>query len=102
MKDYMLSEAEQVRVQEWLEKRAGRFPCFCGGTSGWQLLPRVTIAPIWNPHTGRINYMDGYPAVALMCNSCGHLVYFSARRMGLGPDSAVAGAARPEEPVESQ
>jgi hypothetical protein len=47
-------------------------------------------------HTGRIHYMDGAAAVALVCNNCGHIVWFNPLMMGLRPE-----APQPPETTEA-
>lgn len=86
MTDYDLTEEEQAKVRQWLKERTPHLRCFCCGAGGWTVNPRVAMSSLWNPRSGRINYMEGYPVVVLQCDQCGHVLLFSAIAMGLKPE----------------
>ena len=93
-----LTEEDLEKVKKWLEERAGQgFRCFVCGLGHWSILPNVAITSMFDTYTGRIFYMDGIPQVAVLCNDCGHIVWFSARVMGLLPEPVAQGTGLTEE-----
>lgn len=77
---------DQTKIKDWIQSRTPNLRCFCCGNQRWQILPRAAMTSMFDTHTGRIYYMDGYPTVALLCEQCGHIVSFSAPVMGLKPE----------------
>lgn len=91
-----LNAEDQQRIREWLESRLfPGFRCFLCGDSRWAMQPKAAMTVMYDTHTGRINYMDGYPMIGLICGRCAHIEWFSAPMMGLQPippEAAAQGA----------
>ncbi len=65
-----------------LREVAGHYECpMCGGRSGG-VEARVYTAPEFKPIDG-ISADDGMPLVALSCDRCGHVSFFSAEKLGV-------------------
>ena len=83
-----LTESDQETIKQWIESRVGAsVRCFICGRNQWSLSSGSLVVG-YDVHTGRIHYMDGIPMVGLICNNCGHVVWFSALMMGLQPEPA--------------
>ncbi len=80
---------DQEKIRQWLAARIGEnMRCFLCGSNQWSLLPAAAMTSMFDTHTGRIHYMDGYPLVGLVCTGCAHVVWFSAPVIGLQPEPA--------------
>lgn len=89
----ILTEADQTKVQKWLEKKCGQLRCFCCGHAQWQLMNISGITLGFDTHTTRFHYHDGVPTVSIACSNCAHLVSFAAVLLGLTPDPPASGDA---------
>lgn len=80
-----LNQDDKKMIQQWVETHAPQLRCFCCGGQQWEMGLQAGMTVMYDTHTGRIHYMDGYPMVALVCKNCAHIVWFSAPLIGLSP-----------------
>jgi hypothetical protein len=76
-----LSDAHLALASGWLRSRVPRFACpACGGPKqpGDALVMMNAVEP-----DGSISLGDGPLYVPVVCESCGHVDLFDARRMGI-------------------
>lgn len=77
-----LSEGEKKKVQTWLASRS-RAACPVCAQRSFDIGPLLSTTVSMEPTTGRINYMAGYPLVAIFCNHCAHAMFFNAMAIGV-------------------
>lgn len=81
-----LSKDDQERVVDWLKEKCGVMRCKCCGNANWTAIEIPTIALGFNVRTTRFHYSDGIPMVHVACSTCGNVLSFSAKVIGLEPD----------------
>jgi hypothetical protein len=82
----LLSQEDQNRFREWIEKKCGALRCTCCGRGQWEIAPFASILLAVDTHTTRFFYHQGIPLVSLTCKDCGHMVFFSANIVGFLAD----------------
>lgn len=91
-----LDEADKQRVISWISEKCGQMRCTCCGMGQWTLVDISTLSIGHNLHTTRFHYHEGVTQVTLICNNCGHMVFFSPALIGFRPDLP------PQVPAEKQ
>lgn len=81
----IFTEEDKRKIDNWLKERCPQLRCFCCGSQNWEIQDRAAMTVIFDIHSGRINYMDGYPLVGLICEHCAYVSLFSASMIGLKP-----------------
>jgi hypothetical protein len=88
-----LSEDDKQRIVSWLSEKCGQMRCHCCGTGKWTLADISLISLGYNIHNTRFHYHEGIPQIPIVCNNCGHIVFFSPVIIGFKPDA-------PEPPTQ--
>lgn len=83
-----LSEKDQLHVQKWLENKCGSLRCTCCGHGHWSIVDLVTMPIGFDTHTTQFLYSQGIPQVSIVCQYCGHMLFFSTEVMGLSINTA--------------
>lgn len=81
-----LNESDKQKVLNWISTKCGQMRCVCCGTGRWTLLDIATLPIGFDLHTTRFFYHQGLPQIAIACENCGHLVFFSSAIIGFKPD----------------
>ncbi len=89
----ILTEADKKQVVEWLNKKCPQMRCVCCGVGKWAVLEVSTLPIGIDLHTTRFHYHAGLPQVGILCQECGHILYFSANALGFKPDPPPAAGA---------
>jgi len=84
-----IGEAHQKQIIDWIQSKCGAMRCICCGTHQWAILETASLPIGYDLKTTRFFYHQGIPQVALACQNCAHVVYFSANMMGLKADDPV-------------
>ena len=82
-KDGKLTEEEQSRAQEWVREKSSGIPaCTMCGQRQWALGDHSVHSPIY---FGGGMFLGGptYPQFMLICQTCGHTVYYNAILSGV-------------------
>lgn len=97
-----LTQADTERIHRWLEAHVSSgLRCFACGHAQWAVQNQAGMTVMYDIHTTRIHYMQGFPMIALICAQCGHMIWFSALAMGLTPDAPQALATTaPDAPAQ--
>jgi len=78
-----LSQAQKQQVINWLQtKKPTGFQCSVCGVAMWSVGDHIVTAMV-NEGGGLSVGGPSYPNAFLICNNCGHTVYFNAVMMGL-------------------
>jgi hypothetical protein len=81
-----LTAEDQDKIKKWLEtKTSSGLRCFVCGNQRWSIANPAAMTVSIDVHTGRIQYMAGYPLIGLICDNCAHMLWFNAAVMGLKP-----------------
>lgn len=81
----IFTEEDKRKIESWIKERCPQLQCFCCGSQRWELQDRAAMTVMFDVHSGRIHYMDGYPLVGLICKYCAYVSWFSAPMIGLKP-----------------
>ena len=73
--------AEHLRV--WLQEKAPRLRCPVCESQSFSVDSTVAMTNSINPDGGRIDYMSGFPLIAVGCSNCGHVLFFNAKTVGV-------------------
>lgn len=79
-----LTQEDQDKIKNWVQQKASTgLRCFVCGNQNWTIGSPAAMTVSIDVRTTRINYMTGFPLIALMCAHCAHTLWFSAAAMGL-------------------
>lgn len=78
-----LTEPEQAQVKNWLEKKCGNLRCACCGNGQWAVTNLVTMPTGFSTSTAQFLPNEGVPQISIVCQNCGHMLFFSTEIMGL-------------------
>lgn len=78
-----LSSSQLEDVERWIRSHGLFFQCACCSGKEWTIQQELAFALTVEPQGGRINYLGGYPMVAITCNNCGYTTFFNAIQMGV-------------------
>lgn len=81
-----LSEEDRKKIVDWIRKKTGQPRCNMCGTGQWTVVDAATLPIGFDVHTTRFFYHQGIPQVTIVCNNCGHMVFFNAAVLGFEPD----------------
>ncbi|MCI0564089.1 MAG: hypothetical protein MN733_36905 [Nitrososphaera sp.] len=82
----ILSEKDKEIVVKWIQEKCGQMRCTCCGLGQWTLTDAATLPIGFDIRTTRFYYHQGLPQVTVVCNHCGHMLFFSPGVMGIKPD----------------
>ena len=77
-----LNSSDQEKAKEWITSHSPQLQCDCGSRN-WTVGPELAFPVMADSHTGRINYLTGYPMVVVTCNDCGRMLFYSAMKLGV-------------------
>lgn len=83
--DHSLTPDQRRITEAWVKEHwAGSKACPICTQSKWSIAEHV-VQPVTHSPIGALNLGGGpaYPAVPMICNTCGYTVYFNAVIMGL-------------------
>lgn len=78
-----LSSSQLEDIEQWVRSHSLIFQCACCGRKERTIQKELAFALTVEPQGGRINYLGGYPMVAITCNNCGCTAFFNAIQMGV-------------------
>jgi len=78
-----LSSSQVEEVGRWIRSHALLFECICCGKKEWNIQKELAFPLTVESQEGRINYLGGFPMVAVTCKKCGYTAFFSAIQMGI-------------------
>lgn len=78
-----LSSSQKQDIEQWIRSHALTFECACCAAKEWVIQNELAFSLIVEPEGGRINYLGGYPLVAVTCKNCGYTTFFNAIQMGI-------------------
>lgn len=84
-----LSNEQKKLAQDWINKKwTASKTCPICATNGWVISDHV-VQPVTHSPVGRMQLTTGpaYPAVLLICKTCGYTRAFNAVMMGLFPNA---------------
>lgn len=81
----ILSQSDKQIIVDWLQNKCGVMRCTCCGHNVLQLIDIATLPIGFDIRTTRFFYAQGCPQVTVMCQNCGHLIFFNPAIMGLKP-----------------
>lgn len=70
-------------LRTWLNERAPQLRCPVCQRQAFSVDTTIAMTNSIDPETTRINYMAGFPLVALACSWCGHVLFFNAKTIGV-------------------
>ena len=74
----------RYEIQEWLSSHAPELACpVCRGRSFNVTEDQLAMTNSIQDKNGRVNYLSGFPLVVLTCQDCAHVLFFSAKQVGL-------------------
>ena len=75
---------DRYQVQEWLTSHAPALQCpICSGRSFDVEENSLAMTNSLHDKGGPIDYLGGFPLVVLFCQTCAHVIFFSAKQMGV-------------------
>jgi len=75
---------DRYQVQEWLTSRAQALQCpICSGRSFNVEENALAVTNCLHEKGGNTDYINGFPLVVLSCQTCAHVMFFSAKQMGV-------------------
>lgn len=92
-----ISETNKERIGAWINEKCGQMRCTCCGHGNWTLIDGSTLPIGIDLQTTRFFYSQGIPQISILCQNCGHMLFFNPAVMGIEPD-------KPEvvEPIKTE
>ena len=78
-----LNSSQISDVEQWIRSHALNFECACCGKKEWNIQNELAFTLMIETQGGRINYLGGYPMLAVTCINCGYITFFNAIQMGV-------------------
>ena len=72
---------EQLAL-DWLKSHISVVKCAACGTGPLSVNSPLAMTNQMDDG-GHINYLAGYPLVAVVCQNCAHVMFFAAKQMGV-------------------
>jgi len=75
---------DRYQVQQWLTSHAPTLHCpICSGQSFSVEENSLAVTNCLHEKAGPTDYLSGFPLVVLSCQNCAHIMFFSAKQMGV-------------------
>lgn len=74
---------DSYRVEQWLHSRSPSVRCPCCGERNFEVGNILAMTNSIQDDTGRVNYLNGFPLVVVMCHNCAYVMFFAAKQMGM-------------------
>ena len=82
-----ITEEDRQKIIKWIQAKASPgLRCFVCGDGKMAIDSVAAMTVSIDVHTGRIDYMNGYPMIPLICPNCAHTIWFNTNIMGLKPE----------------
>lgn len=80
-----LSERDIRKILDWLQQKGrGRaFACPWCASNNWAPSNELAFPVTIDSQTTRVNYLEGIPMVAVVCNECSYIMLFNAAKIGV-------------------
>lgn len=73
---------DRARAEQWIRTNAASLRCPVCGSNNFALDDTVAMTNSLQDD-GHVNYLSGIPLVFLACQNCAHVLFFSAKQMGV-------------------
>ncbi len=73
---------DTYKAQQWLHSRAATLQCPACGQRNFNIENIVSMTNSLQ-EGGHVDYLSGIPLVAVKCENCAHIMFFSAKQMGI-------------------
>lgn len=77
---------QPLQIEQWLRSHQVELSCPSCHQKNFSVDQQLAMTNSIDENTTRINYLFGFPLVTLICNNCAHVMFFSAKQMGVLKD----------------
>jgi hypothetical protein len=97
-----VSKENRDMILDWLKAKCGNLRCMCCGNGKWNLSDISMIHIGFDLDSTRFHYHEGMPAVAIVCDTCGHIEFFASGVLGIKPKAPEIEETKILEPDKSE
>lgn len=73
---------DAYKAEQWLRTRATSLHCPACGQKNFNIENTIPMTNTLQ-EGGHVDYLNGCPLVAVICQNCAHVLFFAAKPMGL-------------------